>query len=66
MDYAARGYGAGSVGWGLRPAVVVVDFQRGFTDLAFRMGGAPMIDRAVERTAAVIRAAKAQGVPVAA
>lgn len=66
MDYAARGYGDGSVGWGRRPGLVVVDFQRGFTDPAFRMGGSAMIDRAVDRTVAVIRAAKSAGVPVAA
>ncbi|MBT3808328.1 MAG: hydrolase, partial [Rhodospirillaceae bacterium] len=46
MDYAERGYGDGDVGWGERPGVVVVDFQRGFTDPNFRMGGAPMIDAA--------------------
>ncbi|MEZ5667196.1 MAG: isochorismatase family protein [Alphaproteobacteria bacterium] len=66
MNYAERGYGDQEIGWGRRPGVVVVDFQRGFTDPAFRMGGAPMIDAAVERTVAVIRAARAAGVPVAA
>lgn len=66
MDYAARGYGDGAVGWGQRPAVLVVDFQRGFTDPSFRMGGAPMIDRAVTRTARVMRAARAAGFPVVA
>ncbi len=66
MDYRDRGYGEGEIGWGKRPGVVVVDFQRGFTDPAFRMGGAPMIDAAVERTVDVIRAARAARVPVAA
>lgn len=66
MDYAERGYGDGAVGWGQRPGVVVVDFQRGFTDPQFRMGGAPMIDAAVERTVAVMEAAKAAGFPIAA
>ena len=66
MDYAARGYGDGQVGWGHRPAVLVVDFQRGFTDPSFRMGGAPMIDSAVTCTAKVMRAARAAGVPVVA
>ena len=66
MDYAERGYGDGEVGWGECPGVVVVDFQRGFTDPEFRMGGAPMIDAAVERTVDVIRAAKEYGFPVAA
>jgi maleamate amidohydrolase len=66
MDYAERGYGDKAVGWGQRPGVVVVDFQRGFTDPAFRMGGAPMIDRAVENTVAVMKGAKAAGFPIAA
>jgi len=66
MDYAERGYGDGAVGWGQRPGVVVVDFQRGFTDPDFRMGGAPMIDAAVERTVEVMKAAKAAGFPIAA
>ena len=66
MDYAERGYGDRAVGWGQRPGLVVVDFQRGFTDAAFRMGGAPMIDAAVEQTVHVMRAAKAAGFPIAA
>mgnify|MGYP005999250399 CR=1 FL=1 len=66
MDYAERGYGDRAVGWGQRPGVVVVDFQRGFTDAEFRMGGAPMIDAAVERTVQVMKAAKAAGFPIAA
>lgn len=66
MDYAARGYGDNAVGWGRRPGLVVVDFQRGFTDPAFRMGGAAMIDRAVRQTVPVMRAAKAAGLPIAA
>ncbi len=66
MDYAERGYGDRAVGWGRRPGVVVVDFQRGFTDADFRMGGAPMIDAAVERTVDVMNAARAAGFPIAA
>lgn len=66
MDYGQRGYGDREIGWGERPGVVVVDFQRGFTDPAFAMGGAEMIDRAVERTVEVIAAARAAAVPVAA
>lgn len=66
MDYAERGYGDRDVGWGERPGVVVVDFQRGFTDPEFQMGGAPMIDAAVERTVDVMDAAREAGFPVAA
>lgn len=64
--YAARGYGAHPVGFGRRPGVVVVDLQRGFTDPAFPMGGAPLVGRAVENTVRVVRAAKAAGAPVVA
>lgn len=66
MDYSERGYGDGEIGWGEKPGVVVVDFQRGFTDPAFRMGGADMIDRAVDRTVEIIEAARRAGFPVAA
>ena len=41
--------------------VIRYSFQRGFTDPDFRMGGAEMIDRAVERTVDVIGAARAAG-----
>lgn len=65
MDiYAERGYGARAIGFGKKPGVVVVDFQKGFTDPAFPMGGAPMVDAAVDATASVMRAAKAAGLPV--
>lgn len=66
MDYRERGYGDADIGWGERPGVVVVDFQRGFTDPAFRMGGADMIDRAVENTVTVIKAARMAGFPTVA
>jgi maleamate amidohydrolase len=62
--YAARGYGDRPVGFGEKPGVVVVDFQRGFTDPEFPMGGAPLVERALENTLRVMRAAKAAGAPV--
>ena len=43
--YAARGYGSRPLGFGAKPGLVVVDFQRGFTEAGFPMGGAPMVDR---------------------
>ena len=48
--YADRGYGSRPVGFGAKIGVVVVDFQRGFIDPAFPMGGAPMVDLAVRNT----------------
>lgn len=58
------GYGAGAIGPGSRPAVVVVDFQEAFTTTDLGMGGGRMIDLAVERTAVLLQAARERGVPV--
>ncbi len=41
--YARRGYGARPVGFGEKLGLVVVEFQRGFTDAGFPMGSAPMV-----------------------
>lgn len=62
--YEKRGYGLQEQGFGQKPAVLVVDFQRGFTDVEFPMGGASMVDAAVENTVGVMRAAKAAGLLV--
>lgn len=62
--FAARGYGAKEVGFGEKPGLVVVDFQTGFTDPGFPMGGAPLVDRALDNTVRLMRAAKAAGVPI--
>ena len=52
----------GSFRLGVRPAVVVVDLQRGFTDPACPLGGA--IDEVVEANARLLEVARAQGLPV--
>lgn len=62
--YEQRGYGGRALGFGAKPGVVVVDFQRGFIDPTFPMGGAPMVDEAVRRTVPLIEAAKRAGLPV--
>jgi maleamate amidohydrolase len=62
--YAERGYGGRALGFGRKIGVVVVDFQRGFTDPEFPMGGGPMVDQAVVNTVPVIEAAKRAGLPV--
>ncbi len=62
--YQQRGYGQQPQGFGEKPGLVVVDFQTGFTDPAFPMGGAPMVERAVLNTARLMRAARAAGLPV--
>lgn len=62
--YESQGFGATPVGFGARPAVLVVDFQLGFTDPAQPLGGSAHVDAAVEATAGLLRAARAAGAPV--
>jgi len=64
--YAERGYGSRPLGSGAKIGVVVVDFQRGFIEPEFPMGGAPMVDQAVQNTVPLIGAAKRAGLPVVA
>ena len=63
--YRERTYGAQSIGYGEKPAVIVVDFQTGFIDPHYPLGGAPLIQRAVKNTARLLDMARACGVPVA-
>src|SRR5258707_1965095 len=60
-----RSYGEISVGTGEKPGIVVVDFQLGFTDPQYPLGGAPLVMRAVENTAKLLHVARRVGVPVA-
>ena len=62
--YAQRGYGQKPMGFGEKPGLVVVDFQAGFTDPAFPMGGAAMVERAVLNTVRLMRVAKRACVPI--
>jgi maleamate amidohydrolase len=64
-NYAQAGYGSAQIGRGTKPAIIVVDFQTAFTDPQYPIGGLPMIHAAVDRTAALLKVARARGVPVA-
>jgi len=64
--YGEAGYGCSDVGFGRRPAVLVVDLQRAFTDSRYPLGRLPMIHEATDRTAALLDLARKRGVPVAA
>lgn len=57
-DYQRRSYGEISVGTGEKPGIVVVDFQLGFTDPQYPLGGAPLVMRAVENTAKLLKVAR--------
>ena len=60
-DYQRRSYGAIPVGTGEKPGIVVVDFQLGFTDPHYPLGGAPLVLRALENTATLLKVARRQG-----
>lgn len=64
-SYDAAGYGSGDIGYGSRPAVLVVDFQVAFTDPRYPIGKLPMVHAACDRTARLLAAARRKGVPVA-
>jgi maleamate amidohydrolase len=64
--YTSVGYSSCEIGGGLRPAVLVVDFQLAFTDPRYALGGLPGIHAARDRTAELLPLARARGVPVAA
>ncbi len=63
--YKDRSYGAGEIGYGDMPGIAVVDFQNAFTDPQYALGGAPMIDRAVNNSARLLDVARRCKVPVA-
>lgn len=63
--YSEKSYGEIEVGFGDRIGILVVDFQLGFTDARFRMGGSGHIERAVTNTARLLEAARACKAPVA-
>ena len=66
MDkFAEAGYGQRDIGFGERPALVMVDFQQGFTDASNPLGRSDHVQRAVDNTALLLAACKAKGIPVA-
>ena len=62
--YEEKGYGGQEVGFGNNLGILVVDFQLGFTDPKFQMGGGEAIDAAVEQTARVVKIAREKGIPL--
>lgn len=64
-DYNERSYGALNVGLGERPGIVVVDYQKGFTEEQYPLAGAPLIMRGLENTARLLKVARRNNIPVA-
>jgi maleamate amidohydrolase len=65
-DYSRVGYASGEISGGRKPAVLVVDFQLAFTHPDYPLGGLPRIHAARDRTAELLKVARANRVPVAA
>ena len=63
--YEAKGYGTVDIGFGSSIAILVVDFQRGFVDPSFQLGGGPMMEDVIAQTAALLAVARQHHVPVA-
>ncbi|MBT7952279.1 MAG: isochorismatase family protein [Gammaproteobacteria bacterium] len=63
--YSKRTYGGKEVGFGSKPAIAVVDFQRGYIDDKFAMGGSALVDGAVENSAKLLKLARSKNIPVA-
>jgi maleamate amidohydrolase len=64
-SYDAKGYGNVDIGFGSSMAILVVDFQRGFVDPSFQLGGGPMMESAISHAAALLAVARQHHVPVA-
>lgn len=63
--FDAATYGALPVGFGERAAILVVDFQKGFTDPACTMGKSPRIHAARDQTAKLLAHARRCKIPIA-
>jgi maleamate amidohydrolase len=59
--FAQRGFGL-RIGFGERPALVVIDLMRAFTDASMPLGA--NLDREIEATRTLLAAAREAGIPV--
>ncbi|BBK37181.1 N-carbamoylsarcosine amidase [Allostella sp. ATCC 35155] len=62
--FGVGGYGYRKIGFGRKIGIVSVDFMNGVTSPDERMGKSPMAQDAVEKTAILLDAARARGMPV--
>src|SRR6202041_3918589 len=65
VPFLDGGFGPARIGFGKKAGIVVVDFQKGFTEGRFPLGGRPMVDRAVVNTATLLAAARKAHLPIA-
>ena len=62
--YLKKGYGRGRIGFGKKPAILVIDFNRWFVDKDSPMGGSPHIFRAVKNTSILLKTAREKRIPI--
>jgi maleamate amidohydrolase len=62
--YKNAGYGQGNVGFGEKPAILIVDFQKAFTSKESPMGGSPFITSAVNKTKELLSIAREANLPI--
>jgi len=63
--YAKYGYDQNPIHFGERPAILVVDFQKGFIDPKYPTGGSALVESAVQSTAPLLKLAREKEIPVA-
>lgn len=63
--YQSIGYDSTKIGYGSRPAILVVDLQVAFTDPTYPLGRMDMVQRATDRTAQLLAVARAHDLPIA-
>lgn len=64
-EYENAGYGEVQIGYGKRPCILVIDFQKSHTSQEFPFGGRPLALRALENTRKLLDIARPLGIPVA-
>ncbi|WP_029030274.1 isochorismatase family protein [Salinarimonas rosea] len=64
-EYAQAGYGDVEIGFGSKPAILVIDFQLSHTSGDYPFGGRPLALRALDNTLRLLERARPMGVPVA-
>ncbi len=64
--FSAASYGERPIGYGEHPAVLVVDFQKGFCDPRFQTGRSPRVHAARDQTVELLKAARRCNIPVVA
>ena len=64
-EFEEAGYGQESIGFGDRPAVLIVDLQKGFTEASSPLGRSSHVQRAVDNTAKLVAEARLRGIPIA-